>query len=83
LAVLGKLADVCGATACVGSVDPVRRERPGRRLRTVKSTDQDPRKRLADASAAWFTDLDGSQPDAWCYLVDAETDNGADEADYR
>jgi hypothetical protein len=30
-----------------------------------------------------FTDLDGSQPDVWCYLAEAETDNSADVADYR
>src|SRR5918994_6681692 len=27
-----------------------------------------------------FTDLDGSQPDGWRYLVEAETDNSADVA---
>jgi hypothetical protein len=26
-----------------------------------------------------FTDLDGSHPDAWRYLVEAETDNSADQ----
>jgi hypothetical protein len=52
-------------------------------LGTLRSSDQDPRKWLADASAAWFTDLDGSQPDAWRYLVESETDNGADVADHR
>jgi len=26
-----------------------------------------------------FTDLGGSQPDAWRYLVEAETNNGADQ----
>ena len=30
-----------------------------------------------------FTDLDGSQPDAWRYLAEAETDNSADVADHR
>jgi hypothetical protein len=30
-----------------------------------------------------FTDLDGSQPDAWRYLVEAETDNSADVAEHR
>jgi hypothetical protein len=30
-----------------------------------------------------FIDLDGSQPDAWRYLVEAETDNSADVADHR
>ena len=31
-----------------------------------------------------FTDLDGSQPDAWGYLVEAKTDNSADDvADNR
>jgi hypothetical protein len=30
-----------------------------------------------------FTDLDCSQPDAWHYLVEAETDNSADVADQR
>jgi hypothetical protein len=30
-----------------------------------------------------FIDLDGSQPDAWRYLVEAETDNSADIADHR
>jgi hypothetical protein len=35
------------------------------------------------ASEYGFTDLDGSQPDAWRYLAEAETDNGADVADYR
>ena len=30
-----------------------------------------------------FTDLGGSQPDAWRYLVEAETNNGADVADQR
>jgi hypothetical protein len=55
----------------------------GRKLGTLRSSDQDPRKWLADASAAWFTDLDGSQPDAWRYLVEAENDNSADVADQR
>jgi hypothetical protein len=32
-------------------------------------------------AADGFTDLDGSQPDAWRYL--AETDNGADVTDRR
>ncbi len=30
-----------------------------------------------------FTDLGGSQPVAWRYLVEAETNNGADVADQR
>ncbi len=30
-----------------------------------------------------FIDLDGSQPDAWRYLVETETDNSADVADHR
>ncbi len=30
-----------------------------------------------------FTELDGSQPDAWGYLVEAETDSSADVADHR
>jgi len=30
-----------------------------------------------------FTDLDGSQPEAWRYLAEAETDNSADVADHR
>ncbi len=30
-----------------------------------------------------FTDLDGSLPDAWRYLVEAETDNSADVAGHR
>jgi hypothetical protein len=30
-----------------------------------------------------FTDLEGSQLDAWRYLVEAETDNSADVADFR
>lgn len=41
------------------------------------------RPEVADASAAWSTDLDDSQPGAWRYLVEAETDNGADIADHR
>jgi hypothetical protein len=30
-----------------------------------------------------FTNLDGSQPDAWCYLVEAETYNSANVAEHR
>jgi hypothetical protein len=30
-----------------------------------------------------FTDLDGSQPHVWRYLVEAETDNSVDVADHR
>jgi hypothetical protein len=30
-----------------------------------------------------FTDLGGAQPDAWRYLVEVETNNGADVADRR
>jgi hypothetical protein len=30
-----------------------------------------------------FTDLGGLQPDAWRYLVEAETNNDADVADQR
>ena len=35
------------------------------------------------ASEYRFTDLDGSQPDPWRYLGEAETNNGADVADRR
>jgi hypothetical protein len=35
------------------------------------------------AAEYWFTDLDVSQPDAWRYLVEAETDNSPDVADQR
>jgi hypothetical protein len=43
----------------------------------------DPRKWLADALGAWFTDLDRSQPDARRYLVEVETDSSADVAVHR
>jgi hypothetical protein len=36
---------------------------------------------IGSRAADGFTDLDGSQPDPWRYLV--ETDNGADVADRR
>jgi hypothetical protein len=81
--VLGKLTDMWGATACVGIVDPLGGEGPGRRLGTVRSSEQDHRKWLAGASAACFPDVDGSQPDAWRYLVEIKIDNSADVADYR
>ena len=69
---------------CVGRIDPLRGEGVGRRLGTLRSSDQDPQKWLADGSAAWFIDLDGSQPDAWRYLLEAQTDNSADVvADHR
>lgn len=83
MAVLGKLTDMWGATACVGIIDPLREEGPGRRLESVRSSEQDPRKWLAGASAACFPDVDGSQPDAWRYLVEMEIDNGADVAERR
>jgi len=30
-----------------------------------------------------FTDTDGSRPDCWRYLIDAERDATLDPADYR
>jgi hypothetical protein len=30
-----------------------------------------------------FTDLDGSRPDAWRYLLDKEAGKGVEVADYR
>jgi hypothetical protein len=30
-----------------------------------------------------FTDIDGSQPDAWRYMQDAESDSDVDPNDYR
>jgi NAD(P)-dependent dehydrogenase (short-subunit alcohol dehydrogenase family) len=35
------------------------------------------------AACYGFTDIDGSQPDAWRYMRDAESDPGVDPNDYR
>jgi hypothetical protein len=78
-----KLTGMCALMGCVGRVDPLRGEGAGRRLVTLRSSDQDPRMCLADASAAWSTDLDGSQPDPWRYLLKSETDDGADIVERR